>query len=279
MAGLTAVQTHGAKYSLLQAELPEQGLVTLGVLLQDTEQDRLHVRLRRDLDALAGEDADVLSVLAEDLADKAREMGAERMFAYLEDSLSNTLRVTGREPVMVHNFEWSLNRLFRQNIQSEVRKYETHLPQYSLRAAAGRFLENEEVNEEGWQEIPENLRQKLYEDMFVAHIEGHSMEPKIPDGSLCLFRAGVTGSRTGRLVLVEDRSKHAYSIKRYISKWEEPEPMARTDFSQTGNEGTEGERKHKRIRLESLNPEFKSLELDPEEDKYRVVAEFICVLG
>ncbi len=39
--------------------------------------------------------------------------------------------------------------------------------------------------------------------MFVARIAGQSMEPKIPDGSLCVFRHGVTGSRQGRLVLVE----------------------------------------------------------------------------
>ena len=254
MPTLTPVQTSLAKYSLLQAELPEHGLVALGVLLEDIERDQLHVRLRRDLDALAGEDADVLSALAEDLSDKAQEMGAGRMLAYLEDSLSNTLRVTDREPVMVHNFEWSLNRLFRRHVQSEVRAFETHLPQYSLRAAAGRFLENEEVNEEGWEEIPANLRQKLYADMFVAHIAGHSMEPKIPDGSLCVFRAGVAGSRTGRLVLAEDRSIHGFSVKRY-------------------------KREGDAIWLESLNPEFPSWQLDPEEDKYRILAEFICVLG
>ena len=254
MPTLTPVQTYAARYSLIQAELPEHGLVTLGVLLQDTERDQLHLRLRRDVDALAGEDADVLSALAEDLSDKAGEMGAERLFAHLEDSLSNTVRITDREPVLVHNFEWSLNRLFRLHVQSKVREYETHLPKYSLRAAAGRFLENEEVIEEGWEEIPQSLRQTLYEDMFVAHIAGHSMEPKIPDGSLCVFRAGVMGSRTGRLVLAEDRSIHGFSVKRY-------------------------KRVGDAVWLESLNPEFPSWRLDPEEDKYRILAEFICVLG
>ncbi len=39
--------------------------------------------------------------------------------------------------------------------------------------------------------------------MFVAEIAGHSMQPTIPDGSLCVFRYGVAGSREGRLVLVE----------------------------------------------------------------------------
>ena len=162
MPALAPTLTHAAKYSLLQAEQPGQGLVTLGVLLQDNERDQLHIRIRRDLDTLAAEDADILSGLAEDLSGKAQEMGAERLLTYLQDTLSNTIRVTDREPVMVHNFEWSLNRLFRQHVESNVRRFETHLPLYSLRAAAGRFLENEEVSEEGWEEIPENLREKLY---------------------------------------------------------------------------------------------------------------------
>ena len=254
MPAIAPTLTHAAKYSLLQAEQPNQGLITLGVLLQDSERDRLHVRIRRDLDTLASEDADILSGLAGDLSEKAQEMGAERLLAYLEDTLSNTIRVTGREPVIVHNFEWSLNRLFRQHVESNVRRFETHLPLYSLRAAAGRFLENEEVSEEGWEEIPENLREKLYQDMFVAHIAGHSMEPRIPDGSLCVFRAGVTGSRTGRLVLAEDRSINGFSVKRY-------------------------ERETDTVWLKSLNPDYPSWRLDPDEDKYRILAEFVCVLG
>ena len=68
-------------------------------------------------------------------------------------------------------------------------------------------------------EAPEDLR--LTTDMFVAEIAGHSMEPRIPDGSLCVFRHGVTGSRQGRLVLVEEsrkpRGNNRYTVKRYES--------------------------------------------------------------
>ena len=47
------------------------------------------------------------------------------------------------------------------------------------------------------------------------------MEPRIPDGSLCVFRHGVTGSRQGRLVLVENletRGNNRYAVKRYQSR-------------------------------------------------------------
>ena len=96
------------------------------------------------------------------------------------------------------------------------------------------------------------------------------MEPLIPDGSLCVFRRGVTGgvagSRQGRLVLVEalgGGSNDRYTVKRYRS-----EKVQKTD----------GTWSHERIRLEPLNPEFEAWDLDPEEERYRILAEFVQVL-
>ena len=96
----------------------------------------------------------------------------------------------------------------------------------------------------------------------MARIAGRSMEPRIPDGSLCVFRMGVVGSRQGRLVLVEHMGGGAndrYTVKRYRSE-------KRDDGS------------HASITLESLNPEFESWNLDPEEDRFRILAEFVRVL-
>ena len=109
---------------------------------------------------------------------------------------------------------------------------------------------------------------KLEERMFAAHIQGRSMEPLIPDGSLCLFRFYGGGSRQGSLVLAEDRQAHAFAIKRYKS---EKAPVSSDEFS-------EGEWRHTRIRLESLNPGYPSWDLDPDEEKYRIVAEFLEVI-
>ena len=241
------------------------GLVTLGVLLQDPERDELHFRLRRDLDTLADEeDLEVLSALGDDLSRKAGEMGSESLLRYCEETLSGTIRVTNRETVMVEDFGRAIERLYRHHVRSNVLEFRTHLPRYSLRVAAGKFLENEEISAQGWVETPEGLR--LTPDMFVAQIEGHSMEPLIPNGSLCVFRAGVAGSRQGRLVLVENletTGNNRYTVKRYLSEKLQDE------------EGW----MHARIRLESLNPEYPSWDLDPEEEKYRIIAEFVSVLG
>ncbi len=258
MSTSATLQTRMGRYSMVQVDTPDHGLVNLGILLQDPETDSLRLRIRRDLESLVEEDLDVLEALASDLDQKAREMGAEKLFEYLESNLSNAIRITEREEVPVDDFDRAVDRLYRKNIQSNVLEFRTHLPKYSLRAAAGIALENQEIAEEGWIEAPENLR--LTPDMFVAEIAGHSMEPLIPDGSLCVFRYGVVGSRTGRLVLAEQldaAGNNRYAVKRYHS-----------DLS-TGQ---------KTIKLESLNREYPDWSLEPEEEKYRILAEFVRVL-
>ena len=257
----TAIQTQVGRYAIVQAELPGRGLVNLGVLLQDPQLDSLHLRFRRDLDSLVeAEDLELFLALPDDLERKSAELGAEKLFEYMESTLSGSLRVTDRQDVLVADFTRALDRLYRQQVSSRVLEFRTHLPRYSLQVAAGKFLENEEVTEQGWVEAPADLR--LTQDMFVAQIAGRSMEPLIPDGSLCVFRTHVTGSRAGRLVLVQQREDHAFSVKRYHSE------------KKAAEEGW----RHTRIRLESLNPDYPSWDLDPEEDKYRILAEFIRVL-
>ena len=103
--------------------------------------------------------------------------------------------------VMVEEFERALARLYRLHVPCPLRPFVTHLPRYSLAVAAGRFLDNREVTEEGWELAPKDI--KLTRDMFVARIAGRSMGPRIPDGGLFIFRAGVVESRQGRLVLVQ----------------------------------------------------------------------------
>ena len=252
--------TRRARYSLVQTETPGAGLVSIGVLLEDPESDSLALRFRRDLGSLAEdeEDREVLEALADDLDAKAREMGAARLFAYLEANLSGAIRLTDRAEILVEDFTRALNRLYLKNVSSNVLQFRTHLPRYSLKAAAGKFLENERIEEEGWIEAPEDLR--LSEDMFVAEIAGHSMEPRIPDGSLCVFRYGVVGSRIGRLVLAEERAaggNDRYAVKRYHRDPHDPE---------------------RKITLQSLNHDYPDWPLDPDEERYRILAEFVRVL-
>jgi SOS-response transcriptional repressor LexA len=261
---MPVLTTQHAQYLIIALELPGADRVNAGVLLEDPATDRLWVRLRRDWEEFAPEEAEVLAAIEYDLTTKAQELGAKELLRYLEDTLSNVLVVTDRRQVLADDFERALGRLYREHVQSTVRPFVTHLPRYSLAVAAGKFLENQEVEEEGWEEAPTDLR--LTKELFVARIKGRSMEPKIPDGSLCVFRQGVTGSRQGRLVLVEQLGGGAndrYTVKRYASDKAQRE---------------DGTWAHEKITLMPLNPEFESWTLDPEEERFRIVAEFVRVL-
>ena len=244
--------------------MPGKTPVNAGVLLEDPATNRLYVRFRRDWDVIAPEEAAILSELESDLEAKGRELGASQIVERLQDTLSNALTVSPPREVMVEDFSRALHRWYGELVHATVRPFLTHLPRYSLAVAAGKFLENQEVVEEGWEEAPPHLAADPA--MFVARIAGRSMEPRIPDGSLCVFRAGVAGSREGRLVLVEylgGGANDRYTVKRYHSiKRQQPD----------------GTWEHATIRLEPLNPDFEAWDLHPEEERFRVVAEFVQVL-
>ena len=115
---------------------------------------------------------------------------------------------------------------------------------------------------EDWIPAPEGL--KLDSNLFVAHVTGHSMEPRIPDGSLNLFRFNPAGSRQGKIMLVErygvSDETARYTIKRYTSE--------------KRREGDEW--RHTRIRLEPLNPDYEAWDVDPEG--FAVIAEWLRVI-
>lgn len=255
-----------ATWSLLEIERPGHRPEPLGVLLVDDETGRLSLRLRPgdDFADLEEQAADILDFLAGDLRQKALEMGGDGLVASLEEALSGFFRIGGRTAIAYSGDpQRTTDKLFDQHVDSTVRPFLTHLPVYALRAAATRFGEGMAVEEEGWVRTPEKLR--LGDDMFAAWVVGRSMEPLIPDGSLCAFRSGVKGSRQGKRLLIEkfDETDFAsrYTVKRYTS-------------TKIGH--GEDEWSHKTIRLEPLNPDFEAFELAPEA--FRVVAEFVEVL-
>lgn len=258
-----SIELHRAECAYIQVALPDEPVRNAGVVLLDPASGRLYLRFRRDWSRIAREeDAEVLQALEADLEAKAAEMGGARLLAWLESEASNAIRITGRETMTVGSFTARLDRLYKEHVAPAVLPFETHLPRYSFRAAAGRFGEEMEVEPEEWEEAPPDLR--LSSDLFAGHVVGHSMEPRIPAGSLCVFRANVTGSRNNRLLLVENFGlpEHGgrYTIKRYRS-------------IKTGN--AEGWR-HQKIILEPLNPDYGAWELD--EGAFRVIAEFVRVL-
>ena len=252
-------------YVLLEAALPGRPRLNIGVLLIDPETDRGWVRMRARYDHLAdSEDAEVLEALEEDIRRKVSEAGAEAYLRSLEDSLSNVVVVSERQTVAVDAFSRVLDRLYDEHVdQLAVEPFRTHVPLYSLRAAAGSLGEEMPSEAEDWVRAPEGMR--LDPDLFVAHVVGQSMEPRIPDGSLNLFRFHPAGSRQNKILLIQrfgelDETAR-YTVKKYTS----------TKVS-TG----EDQWRHERIRLEPLNPAYQAWDVEPAD--FAVVAEWLRVI-
>jgi ATP-dependent helicase YprA (DUF1998 family)/SOS-response transcriptional repressor LexA len=145
------------------------------------------------------------------------------------------------------------------------RRYVDTLPLYSLKAAAGKFGEGQDIEEEGWVYVGKEM--KPHEGMFVARVAGRSMEPTITDDSYCVFRKYEGGTRNGKIVLAQHRdiadpdTGGSYTVKRYRS--------TKVD------DGT-GSWTHSTIRLESDNSEYDSIEITEDRaGEFMVVAEYV----
>jgi SOS-response transcriptional repressor LexA len=247
-------------YVLLEAALPGHAITPLGVLLVDPETDRGWLRMRRDF----AEGDEVLEATEDHLRQLLAEDGASTVLAWMEDTLSNAIRVTDRQAVAVDAFSRVVERLYAEHVAPvEVQRFRTHVPLYSLKAAAGGLGEEMESVAEDWVPLPEGMRGS--EDLFVAHVVGDSMLPRIPNGSLNLFRFHPQGSRQGKNLLIQrfgvlDETAR-FTVKRYTSRKVASE---------------EGEWRHEQIRLEPLNPDYEAWDLEP--DAFAVVGEWLRVI-
>lgn len=106
------------EYRILQYAGPGRAVLNIGVLLLDPDSDRLHMRLRADwADIAAPGDAEVLAALEDDLRSRAEHTGASALLLDLEDSLSNTVRITDRQAIEVGDSEEALEELYREHVR------------------------------------------------------------------------------------------------------------------------------------------------------------------
>lgn len=139
------------------------------------------------------------------------------------------------------------------------------VPVLDLAAAASGFSDFQAVEPLGWLRLPQATARQA----FVAQVRGCSMEPTIPDGAWCLFRAPVVGSRDGRVLLVQHRQisdpEHGgrYTVKRYRSR-----KIAAGDAW-----------RHAAIELHPDNPAFAPIVIHPHQaDDLRIIAAFVRVV-
>lgn len=133
----------------------------------------------------------------------------------------------------------------------------------TLRAAAGAFAHgSSKVEALGWVKLP----MRAAASWFVAEVHGASMEPRISDGAIGLFRPVVGSLPIGRVVLVEHRDLAVDDLSgpcvlKRLSKVEH-RPSGKI-----------------RVTLTSDNPRWPPTILSIQEpDELRVIAELVEVL-
>lgn len=257
---MEAVRTRRVEYRVLEA-LGEK----CGIVVRDLETDECAFRFRADLEDFAGEEADLVRGLLEQLRVYGEEMGGAALMKWMDETLSNLVTVSGPAQAMGFELGRTAQALYRRHVSSTVRPYETHLPLIPIELAAGGFGRDKAKGAEQWVDVQVPGRRRLTDDMFVVRVQGHSMEPDIPDGSLCVFRSYYGGSRRNGIFIVQrvgtlDEGGEC-TLKRYSSE----------------KVVEDGQWRHKQIRMHPENPEYRDWELR-EDERYVTVAEFIGVV-
>jgi transcriptional regulator with XRE-family HTH domain len=135
------------------------------------------------------------------------------------------------------------------------------IPFVDLTAAAGALGPGRSVTADAWVKVDAAARR--LPDAFCARVDGDSMEPLVPSGSVCLFRRPAPGNRRGRAFLVQHRGPGAPDDGgAYLLKLVERDP-----------------RSDSHVILRSLNPAHPPLRLDGRRESIDVVSEFVAVLG
>jgi superfamily II DNA or RNA helicase/HKD family nuclease/SOS-response transcriptional repressor LexA len=138
---------------------------------------------------------------------------SEVMYNYLQENGTPSIK---KNPIIkepVNQFEIELTNNNNANIK--------RIPFYDFYAAAGSFSEMQSEKDFSLIEVPENYASS---DYFACKIIGESMNKVIPNGSICLFKIYIGGSRNGKIVLVENFDyqdpdfNSAFTVKTYSSE-------------------------------------------------------------
>jgi hypothetical protein len=158
---------------------------------------------------------------------------------------------------------------------TDLERYVTHLPLHSLRAAAasvpagewGQRAQEQVIETLGWVRVSLR-RRRLNQLMFVAQIEGHSMDDGrsgLVDGGYAVFELWPTETKRSPVVLARgaftDPETGSYAVKKIVGDLR-------------GKDG-----RHGYLKLVSLNPDrgrFPDIDLEPNDDSgVTVVAELV----
>ena len=107
-----------AKWARLEAHIPRQCPVRIGILLVETCEDRLYVRIRPDWwqELVDREEAQVWQELSADITRKAENVGATTVVDWLDQCCSHALRIGAIQSIQISHPETCLNELYQEHI-------------------------------------------------------------------------------------------------------------------------------------------------------------------
>jgi hypothetical protein len=105
-----------AEFAILSFARPTGGEIPFGILLLDTAQQQLRVQMRRNFSFADVDDAEVLSAISSDIILMAKELGAQKLLNYLEDTVSNAIRITNRQLITCPDIDAALDALYAEHI-------------------------------------------------------------------------------------------------------------------------------------------------------------------
>lgn len=104
---------------ILRLVLPRRPERNVGVFMLDKASGNLYFRLRDKWDDIADpDDVEILSELSADFRRRIAEMGergGEKFLESLEDTLSNALQLTRKQPIQVTDLHDALDRYYKDN--------------------------------------------------------------------------------------------------------------------------------------------------------------------
>ena len=205
--------------------------------------------------------------------DKNKNVPVVHMEFKLRNTVQDSLYIylTGEEIVEVKKKPTTLKVV--STVPSEEiidSKEQNVIPFYDFYAAAGSFSEMQENKDFKMLEVPEpySTEQKY----FACRVIGESMNRRIKNNSICIFRESLGGSRNGKIVIVENYGKDdeeynsSFTIKTYASE---------------KRSSDDGEWEHSVILLKpnSTESKFKDIVLHEKDcGNMRIVGEFVTVL-
>jgi 2-polyprenyl-3-methyl-5-hydroxy-6-metoxy-1,4-benzoquinol methylase len=245
--------------------------------------DAHSIRFEFEMGKLTGRDTAVggnwenrlFNTVAESIEFTALQRGVERWqpssFAWVPSIPEQTAVQATPEDSIIEDMSVESGLIILDPPQNE--RFVNCVPFYDVAAAAGTFGPDQPpvdpADHDTWIRVNDV---KLDRDMFAIRVTGHSMEPKIPDGSICIFRGGeaLAGTRQGRIVLVALRDSvdpetgGKLTVKRYHSE-------KRFD--------ADGGFTHSRITLRPLNTDYQPIVIEQaEEGVLRLRGEFLRIV-